>query len=304
MDTDRLIQGRRLSASDVALIGSWLTLHPHWSRSRLSQELCRQWNWRNGTGQLKDMAARALLLKLERTGRIQLPPRRAGRPNERGYRPRADLAHDRSPIVSDLNALLPVQMEPLHTGDPRLALFTFLLQRYHYLGLRTRVGETISYLASDRQGRLLACLLFGAAAWKTHARDTFIGWDACTRARNLSLLTNHSRFLVLPWVRVPSLASHLLGRVCRRLGADWTQKYGHPIELVETFVQRERFRAICYRAAGWVHVGTTAGRSRNDAKATLKVPLKDIYVHPLTADFRGRLCRAPACSRTEGRVGR
>lgn len=291
MATEQLIQGRHVTAQDMALIGSLLTQNPFWSRRRLSQQLCRQWNWRNGTGQLKDMACRALLLKLERRGQIRLPPRRAGRPNERGVRQREDLAHDRSPIECDLNALQPVRMEPLPAGDPRRALFQFLLQQYHYLGLRTWVGETLPYLAYDRQGRLLACLLFGAAAWKTKARDSFIGWDAGTRARNLSLLTNNSRFLVLPWVRVPSLASHLLGRVCRRLRGDWTHKYAHAVELVETFVQRERFRGICYQAAGWIHVGATAGRSRNDGKANLVVPVKDIYVHPLTADFRGRLCR-------------
>jgi hypothetical protein len=237
------------------------------------------------------MACRTLLLKLERSGQIQLPPRRAGRPNERGYRPVAELAHDRTPIECDLKSLQPLRIEPLKAGDPRLTLFKFLLQRYHYLGLRSCVGETIKYLVEDCQGRLLACLLFAAAAWKVQARDRFIGWDGGARQRNLFLLANNTRFLILRWVRVPSLASHLLGRLCRRLSDDWRQKYGHPIYLLETFVQRERFRGVCYKAAGWVHVGVTTGRSRNDVHANLIVPVKDIYLHPLTADFRVRLCR-------------
>jgi hypothetical protein len=151
------------------------------------------------------------------------------------------------------------------------------------------VGENLKYQVYERQGRLLACLLFGAAAWKAQARDRFIGWDVAGRRRHLSRLTNNARFLILPWVRVPHLASHLLSQVARRVCADWLAKYGHPIELLETFVDRERFRGTCYRAAGWRHVGATTGRSRNDVNNSLRVPVKDIYLLPLCEDFRRRL---------------
>jgi hypothetical protein len=169
-------------------------------------------------------------------------------------------------------------------------LFRSLLQAHHYLGLRNSVGENLKYLARDRHGRPVACLLFGAAAWQAKARDEWIGWTSAQRQHALSRLANNTRFLVLPWVRVPHLASHLLGQVAQRLAADWRGKYGHGIELLETFVERQRFRGTCYRAAGWVHVGATTGRSRNDREQTLSVPVKDIYLRPLAPDWRRRLC--------------
>lgn len=289
MKAEKVIQGRSITIGDITLIRSLLRQNPSWSRRRLSQELCGRWNWRNGKGHIKDMACRLLLLKLEGMGQIRLPARRAGRPNHLGYRHIADMAHEQSAIESDLKALLPVRVEPLAAGEPRLCLFKFLLQRYHYLGLHACVGETLKYMAHDRHGRLVACMLFAAAAWKVKARDDFIGWDASSRKRNLFLLANNSRFLVLPWVGVKNLASHILGKVCGRLSADWIDKYGHPIHLLETFVERDRFRGTCYRAAGWRRVGATTGRSRNDKDFTLRVPVKDIYLLPLSHDFCGRL---------------
>lgn len=290
MQAQRIIQGRSVGPAEVGLIGALLAQNPTWGRRRLSLELCRHWAWQNEAGQLKDMACRTLLLKLERLGHIQLPARRGGRPNERGYRQVTDFEPDQRPIEGPLKALQPLRIELLPAGDRRLAEFKFLLHRYHYLGLRTCVGENLKYQVYDRQGRLLACLLFGAAAWKAQARDRFIGWDVTSRRRHLAQLTNNARFLVLPWVRVPHLASHLLSQVARRVCADWLVKYGHPIELLETFVDRDRFRGTCYRAAGWRHVGATTGRSRNDVNTRLHVPVKDIYLLPLGEDFRRRLC--------------
>ncbi|MCG2742065.1 MAG: DUF4338 domain-containing protein [Syntrophaceae bacterium] len=289
MKTEKVIQGRTITSADIVLIRSLLRQNPSWSRRCLSQDLCRRWDWRNGKGQIKDMACRALLVKLEEKGEIRLPARRGGRPNHRGYRI-IEVDHDRSAIECDLKALLPVSIELLPADDSRLSLFKLLLHRYHYLGLHTCVGETIKYMAHDRHGRILACMLFGSAAWKAKDRDAFIGWDAAGRERNLFMLTNNTRFLVLPWVRIKNLASHLLGKVCARVSADWIDKYGHPIHLLETFVQRDRFRGTCYRAAGWTHVGATVGRSRNDVDGTMIVPVKDIYLYPLNDDFRGRLC--------------
>lgn len=171
------------------------------------------------------------------------------------------------------------------------------------MGLRNSVGENLKDLARDRHGHPLACLLFGSAAWKAKARDRFIGGDATGRQQRLTRLTNNTRFLILPWVAVPHLASHLLSQVARRLDADWRAKDGHPIELLETFVDRDRLRGTCYRAAGWRHVGITSGRSRNDGNNTRRVPVKDIYLLPLPHNFRRRL-GAPAGSRADGRAGR
>jgi hypothetical protein len=150
------------------------------------------------------------------------------------------------------------------------------------------------YLVRDRSGRDLACILFSAAAWKTQPRDTFIGWDPATRSRHLAFVTNNTRFLILPWVHVPHLASHLLGRLLRRLNNDWLVKYNHPVHLIETFVERDRFKGTCYRAANWICVGQTKGRTRNDRYTTLKVPIKDIYLYPLITDFREKLCHVDA----------
>ena len=303
MEAERIIQGRRITPGDVGLIRDLLAANPSWNRSRLSRDLCERWGWRNAKGRLKDMACRTLLLKLERMGQIQLPPRQAGRPNERGFRPIAEIDHDQSPIERELSSLQPLSIEPLRSGDPRLPLFKFLLHRYHYLGHRTCVGENLKVMVSDSQGHLLACVLFGSAAWKAKSRDAFIGWEPQVRERNLSLLTNNTRFLILPWVRVRHLASHLLAQLCRRVSGLWMETYGHRVHLLETFVERDRFRGTCYRAAGWTHVGATAGRSRNDVHAILCVPVKDIFLYPLSADFRAKLCASTAAPSEVG-VGR
>lgn len=287
---EQVIQGRRLSEGDLGLVRHWLATEPSWNRTRLSRELCERWGWRNGAGRLKDMACRTLLLKLERSGRIRLPTRQRPSPNALRNRRRLDMPCDRTPIEGALCDLQPVQIQGLGEGHPDGALFRFLLQTHHYLGLRNSVGENLKYLVRDRQGRPLACLLFGAAAWKCAARDEWIGWTAAQRQRALPSVVNNTRFLVLPWVRVPHLASHLLGCVTRRIDEDWRGKYGHGIELLETFVDRERFRGTCYRAAGWLPVGATTGRSRNDRDQTLSVPVKDVYVRPLLPDVRRRLC--------------
>lgn len=290
MEAEQVIQGRRLGPEDIGLVRHWLATEPAWNRTRLSRELCRRWNWRNEAGRLKDMACRTLLLKLERRGQIRLPARQRPSPNARRNRQPLDLPCDRTRIEGALSDLQPVRIEALGEGHPDQRLFRFLLQRHHYLGLRNSVGENLKYLACDRHGRPLACLLFGAAAWKAKARDAWIGWNVAQREHALPLLANNTRFLVLPWVRVPHLASHLLGRVARRLDADWRGKYGHGIALLETFVDRARFRGTCYRAAGWLPVGATAGRSRNDRDQTISVPVKDIYLRPLFPDSRRRLC--------------
>ena len=285
------IQGRDLCESDISQIRLLIADQPTWHRTRLSVELAQTWNWRSATGQIQDMAARSLLLKLERRGWITLPPRR------HEFHPRLSLISDleavppaSTPIAEALASLLPVHLELVAAGHRDRALFSRYLAQYHYLGYRGPVGENLGYLARDRHGRDLACILFGAAAWKTKPRDAWIGWDDDSRARRLLHITNNTRFLILPWVRVPHLASHLLGRITRRLAADWQARYGHAVRLVETFVDSERFEGTCYRAANWIKVGQTQGRSRQDRDRLLRVPIKDVYLYPLTRDCRRRLC--------------
>ncbi len=292
MDTPRRIQGRNISDADVAFVCQLIADHPDWSRNQIALALAEAWNWRTATGRLKNFAGSSLLIKLEKRALIRLPERRRP-PPKRVLRPvDPDLPWpEPEPITQPLGELLPLSIEPLSTKQPRYASLTQYLIRYHYLGLRRSVGENMAYLARDRQGRDVGCALFGAAAWRVNPRDKFIGWDEPTRAERLSWITNNVRFLILPWVHVPHLASHLLARLTRRLAADWLAKYGHPIYLVETFVDRSRFKGTCYRAANWVCVGQTQGRSRQDRNYTLHVPVKDIHVYPLTPCFREELCR-------------
>jgi len=289
VDRELVIQGRAIRPEDVVLIRDWLEVHPNSNRTRLSRELCAAWNWRNGAGRLKDMACRSLLLKLEARGQIRLPPRRTASVNALRNRQALPLEHEPEAIEGPLQCLQPVRVEPVAEGSSAALVFKSLLQRYHYLGHRNCVGENLKYLARDREGRPLACLLFGSAAWKAAARDRWIGWSADQRRRHLGLVTNNTRFLILRWVRVPHLASHLLGRVAGRLSADWQEKYGHPIYLVESFVEEPRFTGTCYRAAGWVRAGLTTGRTRNDDGLKPRAARKAIYLKVLRADALRRL---------------
>ena len=285
------MQGRAVSAADLGLIRSLLVEQPAWGRTRLSAELCRLWDWRNAQGQPKDMAARTLLLKLEHAGHIRLPPRQ--RPSSNAFRNRRAPAVPPAPkpIGGPLRELRPLTVSIVAAGSADLGLFNGLLAAYHYLGHRNTVGENLRYLVRDRYGRPVACALFGSAAWRCADRDAYIGWDRAVRERNLQGLTNNTRFLVLPWVGVPHLASHVLGLLARRIGADWQSKYGHPVQALETFVERGRFRGSCYRAANWVWVGQTRGRTRQDRQHVLQAPVKDVFVYPLQPDFRKALCQ-------------
>ena len=234
------------------------------------------------------MACHTFLLKLERRGYVTLPPhkyhyRKTGRKVFCPYVP-----HKRIPIIGRLNSLTPVHTEVLKDKDP-IKLFNCLLSCYHYLGFTGTVGENLKYLVLDEKHNPLACLLFGSAAWKTLPRDNFIGWDEVRRKANLHLITNNMRFLILPWVKVPHLASHILGRMARRISSDWINRYSHPIYMLETFVEKERFRGTSYQAANWIYAGESKGRSRNDRYSTLKVPIKDIYLYPLVKRFREAL---------------
>jgi len=285
METSMVIQGRSVSDEDIARIRELMRSNPSWHRTRLSRELCRKWEWCNHQGQVKDMACRTLLLKLEALGYLTLPTRQAPSPN--GYRNRAIQAvfHDTTPIKGSLQNVLPLAIEVVKdTGS--LSLFAFLLSRYHYLGYRGTVGENMKYLVCDCRGRPVSCVLFGSAAWKVGCRDSYIGWDSAQRPQRLHLVTNNMRFLVLPWVRIPHLASHVLGRIVRRIREDWKNSYGHDVVLLETFVEIGRFRGTCYRAANWRLVGRTKGRSRNDRYNTLRVPQKEVYIYPLRSRFR------------------
>lgn len=295
-----IIQGRLIGEAEIKQVRAIIAEHGQWSRRRISEHLAGLWEWRSASGQLKDMAARTLLLKLEERGWITLPARRRapsnrmkGRAGMPGEESGELFAREESGEVNcAVGELLPLSIEEIsrerHAG--KQAVFSDMLERHHYLSHRGTVGENMQYLVSGRQGNPLACVLFGAAAWQCRARDAHIGWDAAARARGLSYVTNNTRFLILPWVRVPHLASHVLGRIARRLTSDWQEKYGHPIHLLETFVDTSRFAGTCYRAANWRMVGVTTGRTRQNKTMIPQAAPKAVWLLPLRENFREALC--------------
>jgi hypothetical protein len=289
MENKRVVQGRSLSPEDIDFLSRPIKQNPSWSRRRLSIELSRLWNWRNAKGQIKDMAARAMMLKLDKLGYIQLPPRRQIPSNRMLEKSIAWVEHPSVAIECDLKKIKPLQVVVTRAHRQHQPLFDCLLSQYHYLGYKGMVGENMKYLIFDCHQRPLACVLFGSAAWSVQCRDRYIGWDADARKHNLNLTTNNMRFLILPWVRVANLASHILGLIARRLCADWLNQYGHRLYLLETFVDKDRFTGGCYKAANWIYVGQTKGRSRNDRQAKLQVPIKDVYLYPLVKHYQQKL---------------
>jgi hypothetical protein len=280
------IQGRSLSGQALEELRQWVGANPRWSRRRLSLELATRWDWRNAAGQLKDMAARTLLVKLEQRGLLELPARRQVPTNRMRCGAHPAILEPAEPIVCALADLQPLSVEEVSGQPAERAWIRGALAQFHYLGFGGAVGQNVQYLVRDGRHRPVACAVFGAAAWKCQDRDGFIGWSAEQRQSNLGLIANNSRFLILPWVKVPHLGSWILGRVAGRIARDWRAKYGHPVVLLETFVERERFRGTVYRAANWQPVGVTAGRTRQDRHTCIQVAVKDIYVQPLCRWFR------------------
>jgi hypothetical protein len=289
MDTTLTYRGRRIGPGEVTFIQSVVDAHWEAGRTVISQELCRQWDWRQPNGHLKEIVCRGLLLKLERAGQIRLPASRR-RGVYPGRKPRVQpLSIDTSSIQGSLQELLPIDWVQVRRRGAQEALFDHLIATYHYLGYCQTVGEHLKYLAFS-QGRPIACLSWGSAAWKVDCRDAFIGWSAARRQESLYRVVNNTRFLVLPFVRVPNLASWLLSRNVRRLPEDWQTIYAHQPVLLETFVDADRFTAACYRAANWIRLGSTRGRGKYDRYKRRAQPVKSVLVYPLNKHFRRILC--------------
>jgi Domain of unknown function (DUF4338) len=294
MEEVLVLQGRPIRENDLDTLRQLLAAHPTWSRRRLSQQLCAQWNWRNAAGRLKDMAARSLLVKLHQRGLISLPARRQTPTNRMRVAVLTSRHWDRTPRRSSLEELGTLAVREVSTEPAGREELRGALAQFHYRGFGGTVGENLQYVVLDQRGQMLAGLQFGSAAWKCRDRDRFIGWESAQREANLWRMTNNCRFLILPWVHVAHLGSWILGQVLRRVSADWEGKYGHGVVLVETFVEQYRFRGTVYQAANWRRVGVTRGRTRQDRHTNLRVPVKDIYVYPLMRNFREVLCHGPA----------
>ena len=262
------------------------------TRTALSRVACERLGWRKPDGGLKDMSARVALLRMQRDGLLTLPPplRPAPRPRPLRPSPRTD-PPSLAPLPVSLAEAQPLRLSVLRPQDPRSRLWNEFVQRYHYLGYKPLPGAQLRYFAHAADGLLLALLGFGAAAWKTAPRDRFIGWDPPTRQRNLPLVVNHARYLILPWIRLPCLASHLLALAARRLPQDWHDRYRQRPVLLETFCDATRFRGTCYRAANWIHVGHTQGRGKLDVHHRSALPVKHILLKPIHPRWRSILLR-------------
>jgi hypothetical protein len=275
-------QGRTLQPIDLEGIQSLILQNPTWSRWKLSRVIAEKWGWFNAAGELKDMSCRELLKRLDDKGLIRLPARRS-LPGSRMSRQRLPIEHPTDPITCSLRELGELSLRLIRPKDPDEPLALHLLEQYHYLGYSYTIGENLRYMARDERGRVIAVAVWGSAALKVKPRDVWIGWDEQTRLSRLPHVVNNTRYLILPWVRVPHLASHLLGRMTRRVSADWHARYGHPVHLAETFVDQERHQGTCYRAANWLALGLTTGRTRRDQQRTVSVPKKIVLVLPLIA---------------------
>jgi hypothetical protein len=288
MDVQFTHRGRMLSAEDVAFVRALIAAHPEASRRALSKKLCQAWGWVQPNGQLRDMVCRSLMLELHRGGFIELPAVRCRPPNNVVARRKPPApALDSKPSRTTLAAVSPVSIHAVR-GTSQEALFGALIEAHHYLGYTPPVGEHLKYLVYA-ENRPIACLLWTSAVRHLGPRDRFIGWSPQARRRNLHLLAYNSRFLILPWVEVPHLASHLLGRIAKRLPGEWRRVYGHGVHYLETFVDPGRFRGTCYRAANWRCLGQTTGRGKADPHHRPNRPCKLVFGYPLEADFRQRL---------------
>lgn len=285
MDAVLTYRGRQVTNDDVVFIRDLIARYPEASRRRLSEELCRAWQWVQPNGALRSMVCRGLMLALHRGGHIELPPVRRLNPNPLAERRRpAAAAVDRSPLVGSLAEVGPLAIRQVRRTHDE-PLFNALLETHHYLGYTQPVGEHLKLLVASGE-RPVACLAFSSAPRHLGPRDRFIGWSAQARRRNIHLVAYNTRFLILPWVEVRHLASHVLGRVARVVSSEWERLYGHPVHFLETFVDPGRFRGTCYRAANWVFLGQTTGRGKDDLTHRANRPLKDVLGYPLTRRFR------------------
>jgi len=285
VDSGWKYRGRVITVEDIGFIQGLIAANPEASRRMLSKKLCEAWGWRQANGALRDMVCRGLLLMLERAGQVELPAVTYKRHNPLVHRARpAPLLLDQTQVEGKLKDLGAIELDQVRrTADE--PLFNSLMEHHHYLGYEQPVGEHLKYVCWA-QGRPIACLAWSSAPRHLGSRDRYIGWSAEARRRNIRFIAYNTRFLILPWVRVPHLASHILGKVTRGLSDDWERMYGHPVFFAETFIDPGRFRGTCYRAANWQLLGLTTGRGKNDHTNKPNHSIKEILGLPLSPRFR------------------
>jgi hypothetical protein len=290
MDAILTYRKKVITGDDLSFVRKIINDYQSEGRTSISRRLCEAWDWRQTNGQLKDGVCRGLLLQLEKKLLITLPPRLAVNNNSK-RRKKTSTPFDflpPAPITDPLSALTPIELRQVRR-TPEEKLFNNLIEQYHYLGYTRPVGEHLKYLAYA-DGRLIACFAFSSAPYAIGCRDTFLGWSKEARERNRHLLAYNTRFLILPWVRVPHLASHLLSRISKTISEDWQKIYHHPIFWLETFIDTERFTGTCYRAANWILLGLTSGRGKYNKTHKQLTSIKAMYGYPLVRNYLDRLC--------------
>jgi len=278
--------GREFSEEEIQWIGKQIAERPGINRRAISKEFCESFGWHKPDGGLKEMSCRVALLKMHREGLIRLPPTQ--RPHNKAQKhTQRTLFTAPKPTIQRKAGEFDLRLEMAAGGEVKL--WNEFIDRYHYLGYNPLPGAQVRYFVKDKE-EILALLGFSAAAWKTAPRDGFIGWDARRRKEALPLIVNNSRFLVLPWVQSKNLASRILSLAGKRLPCDWHERYRYRPVLLETFVEKARFEGTCYKAANWIYVGDTQGRGKLDVKGEDKLPVKAVWLYPLTRHFRRHLC--------------
>ena len=282
-------RGREIREADLVLLRELIAQNPTSSRYVLSVKACELWNWVQPNGQLRHQVCRSLMLALHRAGHIQLPaPRRSLINNAIQHRRVAPLEFcDTTPIEGSLGSLGPLEIRQVRRAKGE-DVFNHLVHQHHYLGFSRPVGEHLKYLvlAADRP---LACMAWNSGPLKLKLRDELVGAPRQAYAHNLDLIAYNSRYLIAPWVKVPHLASHVLGRIAGRISADWQELYHHPIHLLESFVDIERFKGTCYRAANWQCLGRSVGRGTKSTVHYQATSIKELWVYPLSRNFRQQL---------------
>jgi hypothetical protein len=285
MSAECSYRGRDITSQDIAFIRQLVAKNPSASRRALSAKLCEAWQWKQANGALRDMVCRGLLLMLHRRGAIELPAVRYQPPNPFTRRESPPpLLLDTTPITGALREIQPVELQQVRrTADE--PLFNSLLEQYHYLAYEQPVGEHLKFLVWAH-GRPIACLAWSSAPRHLNSRDEYIGWSAAARKRNIRYIAYNTRYLLLPWVHIPHLASHILGQMARVLSNHWERMYGHPVYFAETFIDPTLFRGTCYRAANWVLLGHTTGRGKADQTHQPNRTIKEVLGYALTPRFR------------------
>ena len=274
--------GRDFSETEIKRILQLIKDNPGFHRAELSRQVCHMLQWLKPDGKLKEMSCRVAMLRMHEAKLIDLPPpRRAKAPLRKIV---FTSATDRQTlIVEPVHKLGPLRLNKVQRADS--SLWNEYIERYHYLGYKTLPGAQLRYFVSLGQ-QIIALLGFGAAAWQTAPRDQFIGWTHTQRKRNLHLIVNNARFLILPWVQSKNLASKILSMATRKIPEDWLKHYRIQPVLMESFVETERFVGTCYKAANWIHIGKTKGRGKLGPAGKQSVPIKDIWVYPLGKNFK------------------